>query len=339
MRFLLKLGLILTILLIATSILIPPAYKLTFPRQPGPIMEPHLRTNHLEYIDINYPQIVLLGDSTLNLGIDQESLAKQTRKSVYSMGTPGSASALWYLLLKNNIIDAKVKPQYVVVVFRDAILTAPGYRVQGSYFEVIDEYAQRNEPVFIEKSFTNLMNPLERIADKYLPLYVTRAQIRRNIDARIRYLAPPILGCDRTCVDYALGELFLGADLEPGALVDAVGAAESYLYTPNQLDFDAQIERSFLPDMIALTKENDIELVFVRIKVETITTTDAPELNSYLVDLRTYLKSQEVVLLDYGEDPRLTHEYFRDVIHLNEEGKTLFTQMVAEGLNEITSKK
>lgn len=339
MRFLLKFGLILTIILIATAIIIPPAYQLTFPRQPGPIMDPSLRITHLEHIEANQPQIILLGDSTLNNGIDPEALAQQTGKSVYNMGTPGSASALWYLLLKNNIIDAKVKPQYVLVIFRDTILTAPGYRVQGSYFEVIDEYAQRNEPILIEKSFTNLMSPLELTADKYLPIYVTRSQIRRSIDAHIRYFAPPMVGCDRTCVDYALGELFLAANLEPGALVNAVGAAESYLYTPDQLDFEAQVDRSYLPDMISLAKENDINLVFVRIKVETTSAEDAAELDAYFNGLRTYLKSQDISLLDYGEDPRLTHEYFQDVIHLNEEGKTLFTQMVAEGLNELINQK
>jgi hypothetical protein len=226
-----------------------------------------------------------------------------------------------------------------LVVFRDSILTAPGYRVQGSYFEVIDEYAQRNEPILIEKSFTNLMNPLELAADKYLPLYVIRTQLRRNMDARIRYLIPPVLGCDRNCVDISLGELFLAANLEPGALVNAVGAAESYLYTPDQLDFEAQVDRSYLPDMISLAKENDIDLVFVRIKVETTSGEDSAKLDAYFEGLRSYLESQDISLLDYGEDPRLTHEYFQDVIHLNEEGKTLFTQMVAEGLNELINQK
>lgn len=339
MRFILKFWLILTIILVATSILLPPSYGLTFPREPGPVTDKQVRTNHLQYLEENQPQIVLMGDSTLALGLDPEALAQQTGKSVYSIAIPGSASALWYLILKNNIAESTYKPEYVLVVFRDSILTAPGYRVNGSYFELVDEYARRNEPLFIQNSFVNLMNPLEIAADKYFPLYVTRTQIRNRIDAGIRYLAPPLFGCDENCVDYSLGELFQGADLEPKALVNAVGAAESYLYTPNQLDFDLQVDKSYLPEMISIAQENDIKLVFVRIKVETADSSADSQLARYLESLRAYLKAQDVSLLDYGEDARLTPELFRDVIHLNEEGKTLFTQMVADGLREIFTEK
>ena len=336
MRFFLKFGLILTIILVATSILLPPSYDLTFPREPGPVTDRRVRTDHLKYLEERQPQIVVLGDSTLELGLDTEALAEQTGKSVYKVAIPGSASALWYLILKNNIAESTYKPEYVLIVFRDTILTAPGYRVHGSYFELVDEYARRNEPLFIQRSFVNLMNPLERAAEKYFPLYVTRTQIRNRIDAGIRYLLPPIFGCDKNCVDYSLGELFAGADLEPQALVDAVGAAESYLYTPERLDFASQVGDSYLPEMIRIAQENGIKLVFVRIKVETADSASASRLANYLESLRAYLKKEQgAYLLDFGDDPRFTHDLFRDSIHLTEQGKILFTQLVAEGLKEI----
>jgi len=333
MRLFLKFSLILAAILIPASVLIPRAYGISFPRQPGPATDRQVRTHHIEYMDEHQPQIVLIGDSTLVLGMDPDLLAERTGRSVYRIGIPGSASALWYLLLKNNIAETTHKPEYVLVVFRDSILTAPGYRVHGSYFELVDEYAGSNEPVFIEKSFINQMNPLEIMADKYFPLYVARTDIRNAIDARIRYFSPPLLGCDRDCTDHALGELFAGADFEPQALVDAVNAAESLLYTPRQLDFEARVERSFLPDMIDIAKENGIHLVFVRIKVES--GNDSPELNKYLVDLRKYLAEKDASLLDFGDDPRLTPEHFRDSIHLNETGREIFTNLVADGMREI----
>lgn len=339
MRFILKFGLILTIILIVTSILLPPSYGLTFPRKPGPVTDKQVRTNHLQYLEQNQPQIVIIGDSTLALGLDPEALSQQTGKSVYSIAIPGSASALWYLILKNNIAESGYKPEYVLILFRDSILTAPGYRVHGSYFKLVDEYARRNEPLFIQYSFVNLMNPLEIAAEKYFPLFVVRTQIRNGIDAGIRYLLPPIFGCDENCVDYSLGDIFAGADLEPKALVDAVGAAESYLYTPDQLDFASQVDRSYLPEMIRIAKESGIQIVFVRVKVEAADSSVDPKLAAYLEALRAYLKEQDVHLLDYGEDPRLTHELFRDVIHLNEKGRDVFTQMVADGMKGIFTGK
>lgn len=338
MRLFLKFSLILTIIIILTSVILPRTYETEFPRDPGPALDKQLRTNHLEYIEENQPQIVLLGDSTLVLGVDSDALAQQTGKSVYSIGIPGSASALWYLMLKNNIAEAAYKPEYVLVVFRNTILTAPGYRVHGSYFKLVDEYAARNEPVFIEKSFVNLMNPLEIASEKYLPLYVLRSDLRNGMDASIRYFVPPLFGCDENCTDFALGEIFSGADLEPKALVDALGAAESLLYTDEQLDFDALVNESYLPDMIRIAHENDIKLVFARIRVQS-EFEGSPEHENYLNSLSQYLKEQNVFLLDYGSDPRITDDLLRDPLHLNEEGKLVFTHLLADGLQKLFTEK
>ena len=334
MRFLLKFSLLLTIILIAASVFLPAAHGVTFPRTPGPALDRYIRSDRLKEINETQPQVILIGDSTLNLGLDPAALAAQTDKTVYSIGIPGSASALWYLVLKNTIADVEHKPDYVLIIFRDTILTAPAYRVQGSYFAQLDENAGRNEPVLIEKAFVNQMNPLELAAEKYFPPYVFRTELRGRIDAGIRYLVPPLFGCDVNCTDLALGELFEGADLEPQGLVNAVGAAESLLYTPEQLDFHAQVDKSFLPDMIEIAQANNIQLVFVRIKVESGIGNSAT-LDQYLADLAAYLDAQNVSLLDYGDDPRLTTDLFRDPIHLNEAGRALFTQMVADGLKEI----
>jgi len=337
MRFFLKFSLLLSVIIVSTSIILPRLYDLEFPRDAGPVLDTKVRRNYIDILVEQEPEIVLLGDSTLVLGVDAELLAQQTGESVYSIGIPGSASALWYLLLKNNIAESSYKPKYLLVVFRDTILTAPGYRVHGSYFDLVDEYARRNEPLLIQNSFINLMNPLEIAAEKYLPLYVARPELRSSIDAQIRYVFPAFFGCDRDCTDYSMGDIFSGADLEPKALVDAVAAAESYLYTSDQMDFFVRLNRSYLPEMIHIAKENNIQIVFVRIKVESAEprTANSPAMINYLVSLTNYLANESVPLLDFGSDPRLTHDLFRDSIHLNEQGKVVFTEMLADELKKI----
>jgi hypothetical protein len=332
MRFLLKFMLILVLILAATLV---PVYdsRLAFPREAGPILDARVRTNHLKAIEENRPQVVLLGDSTLGASVDPTQLGELTEKSMYSISIPGSASALWYLVLKNNIAEAAYKPEYMLVVFRDTILTAPGYRVHGSYFDLVDEYAHPNDHLLMQNSFVGLMNPLEVMAEKYFPLYVARTDIRKGIDSKIRYFAPAVTGCNVDCTDYALGEVFMGADLEPGALMDAVGAAESYLYTFDQFDFERQVGRSYLPEMVQIANENNIKLVLVRIKVETHGRD--PKLETYMNSLKNYVHENNVFLLDYGNDPRLTHDLFSDPMHLNPEGEIIFTQMVADGFNEL----
>ena len=127
MRFLLKFGLLLTLILVIASMNLSYNQETVFPRDAGPTLDNKVRTNYLKYIDENQPQLVLLGDSTLGASLDADALAQQTGKSVYSISIPGSASALWYLILKSNVANAIHKPEYVVIVFRNTILTAPGY--------------------------------------------------------------------------------------------------------------------------------------------------------------------------------------------------------------------
>ena len=337
MRFFLKFSLLLAIIIVATSSLLSASYKTAFPRDPGPVLDKQVRNNYLQYIEENHPQLVMIGDSTLGASIEAETLAQLTGKSVYSIGIPGSASALWYLVFKSNVAEASPPPEYVLIVFRDTILTAPGYRVHGSYFDLLDEYAEWNESLVIQRSFTNFMNPLEIQTEKYFPLYVFRADIRKEIDARIRYFTPPMFGCNEDCTDLALGEIFAGAELEPKALVDALGAAESYLYTPDQLDFETQIDRSYLPEIIRKAKEKNIKLIFVRVKVLGRPVT--PQLDAYISALTDYLHQNDAILLDYGNDPRLTSDLYYDSIHISDTGRPVFTPMLADDLNKIFSGK
>ena len=338
MRFFLKFGIIFTIGLFISSILVSRAYEIEFPRRPGPTLDKQFRKNYEEGMNKDHPQIVLLGDSTLVLSVDPGLLSERTGKSVYSIGIPGSASAMWYLILKNNIAHSEHKPELLLIFFRNTILTAPDYRVHGSYLTLLDEYARQDEPVLIEKSFVNFMNPLEVQAERFFPLYVARTDIRNTMDGYIRYFAPSLFNCDRNCTDNALGRLFADNDLEPGVLNNAIGAAESSLYTPENLDFDSQVERSYLPDILQIANNNELRLVFVRIKVQS-EMEGTPELDEYLGKLQNYIEERDAIMLDFGSDPRITDDYFRDFVHYNENGQRMFTRLLADGLMDFYDQK
>jgi hypothetical protein len=283
--------------------------------------------------------MVMLGDSTLLDGVDPDRLSELTGIEVASFDAPGSASAFWYLVLKNNIVEAEHKPKYVLILFRDTILTAPGYRVHGSYFVQLDEFARRNEPVLLERAYLNLMNPLEKFAEGTFPLYAARVQIRQKTDAMIRYSLTSWLGCNKECNDKSMYEVFTSADLEPGQLQNAIAAAEGYLYAERQLDFERQINISFLPEMIRLTEENNIQLILVRLKTLITDEQDTRAIERYTGDLSRYLAGQDVVFLDFGGDPRLINEYYADALHLTRQGEALFTEMLAERLRVALKKE
>jgi hypothetical protein len=334
MRSLLRYLLLFSIIIAITGVMISQWYGLDSPRAPGPRFDNRVRKLYIDRLERDSPDMVMLGDSMLLDGVDPGYLSELTGIQVSSFDVPGSASAFWYLVLKNNIVETEYKPKYVLVLFRDTMLTAPGYRVHGSYFVQLDEFARRNEPILLERAYLNLMNPLERLAESYFPLYAARVQIRQETDALIRYSLTSLLGCDKTCNDNSMTEVFTSANLEPGQLRNAIAAAEDYLYAQHQLDFEHQVEQSFLPEMIRLAEENSIELILVRLKSQITATQNAKAVERYIGDLSVYLSSHDVPLLDFGNDPRLANTYYKDSLHLTQEGEALFTQILAERLHE-----
>ncbi|NWG06574.1 MAG: hypothetical protein HXY35_07810 [Chloroflexi bacterium] len=336
MRLFLRYLLLLSILVIIAWVKIPQRYGLDFPRNPGPEFDRQVRTLYADRINEGKPEIVLLGDSTLKDAVNAELLSILTGRKVAKFDVPGSASAFWYLVLKNNIVVAEHRPRMVVIIFRDTILTAPGYRVHGAYLVQLDEFAARREPILLERAYLNQMSPVEIWAEQYFPLYSAGEQVQKEVDAWIRYSFPNWLGCNKDCTDKSMYEVFTSADLEPGQLRNAVATAEQYLYARARLDFERQVNKSFLPEMIRLTKENGIQLIVVRLKNQMTGTdgSETPEVRRYIEELTRYLGKQSVIFLDYGKDPRLAREYYKDALHLNPEGETVFTQILAEGLGE-----
>lgn len=315
---------------------IPGWLDIEFPRQPGPEFDRQMRRSYLNLLDDEKPDIVIMGDSTMRDGVDPDLLSTLTNRKVASIDLPGSASAFWYLIIKNNLVIATHRPEAIVIVFRDTMLTAPGFRVHGGYFVKLDEFAAQHEPVLLERAYLNQMSPVEIWAERYFPLYGARDKIRERIDSLIRYFIPGWLNCNRECTDQNLSETFITSDLEPGQLRDAMASVERYLYAPSQLDFEKQVDHSFLTEIIRITEERGIQLVVVRIKnqITGIGSRETAALKKYISDLSDYLDSQGVIFLDYGREPSLSNKHFKDILHLNSEGEVVFTQLLAEGLNE-----
>ena len=335
MREFLRYLLFFAVLTIGWSVLLFSQAQMDYPYPVGPQFDKYIRKNYLRTITEQKPDIVLLGDSMLDLGVDRVTLADQLNKKVYKIGLHGSASTLWYLILKNNMIDASIPPKYLVVFFRDSLLTVPGFRVQGRYFEQIDEYATPRDKLLIQRAYLNLISPFEKWTEQYFPPYSFRWQIRESIDSPIRYfLSDRILGCLKGCTDHAMMDAFGDNNMDPNYLSNAIDAADDYMYTPARLDFNRQVEVSFLPEYIRLAREYNIQLIFVELKTLRFASPSQkpPSLEKYHADLRKYLAENKAIYIDFSADPRIKSEYFYDPLHFTEEGKAAFTEILAEAL-------
>jgi len=335
MKAFLQYLLILLTLVSVSWVVIPARYETAYPRDIQPQFDKYIRRKYARDIDEKKPDIVLLGDSMLYPAVNDVVLSQRLDKSIVSIGLPGSASTLWYLIAKNNILDTRFPPKYLVIFFRDSIMTVPGYRVTGRYFEQIDEFARPKDGELVKKAYLNQMNPLEKLAETWFPPFGSRWNIRQGIDARIRYTLPDrLLGCDQTCMNNAMEIVFGDMNMDPRFLSDALAAADDYLYSKTTLNFEQQVGESFLPDLIQLTHERGVQLILVNMRILRFVTpgSEPPALHTYKENMAAYLAANGVIYLDYSRESLLTRDYFSDPMHMNAAGKVIFTDLFAEDL-------
>ncbi len=104
-------------------------------------------------------------------------------------------------------------------------------------------------------------------------------------------------------------------------------------YELQNLLFERQLNRSFLPEMIRLAKERGIRLIMVRQKTLRVSASlsEPPALPLYNHDLQPYLAQNDIPLVDFSSDVRLKASYFKDSVT----GQAAFTQMAVEALEPL----
>ncbi|HJR79548.1 MAG TPA: hypothetical protein VJ821_05700 [Anaerolineales bacterium] len=309
-----------------------------YPFPIGAQFDPQIRNKYGQMLNREEPAILALGDSVAETNVDKDLMAAESGKRVSVISESGAGSALLYLILKNNIADANPQPEYLIVLFRDTILTSPAFRAQGNFFAMMDEFAGADDNLVLQLAIRDRMNPLEKLAEAYLPPFWGRAKLQTDLISRVLYLPTRALfGCDLECSDEAMNKVFGNQNFDPDQFNRAINLAESFLYTDENLDFENQLNQSFLPEITRLCKENDIKLIFVRTKTLRFSR-EVPEpaaLTEYMKDLNAYLKQNDVPLIDFSHSDRLAPNLFVDINHLNSEGKRVFTEMLVQAIQPI----
>lgn len=336
MRLTVRFAVLFLVLLLLASLSVQFAFQGPYPDAPGPHLTPRIAREYLQEIRARHPQILLLGDSMLTKDVDADLFQEQVGLDTYKLDVPGSASALWYLLLEHNILPADEPPQTVVILFRDALLTAPAFRADGPYFGMLDKYSSPEDTLFLQLAYVQRMSLPERALDMFLPPYSYRVELLDALGAFQRHALPFLLGCDAPCSDAAF-ESVLRSDIPPEVLSSMILDAEQGLYSSSALDLDKQVSRSFLPEIIRLAQERGIRLIFVRAPTNLFPNPAAEPkgLEPYIRDLQTYLDERGIPLLDLAHTPQIRPEHFSDPHHMTAEGKSIFTQVLAEALQPL----
>ncbi|MCP4709018.1 MAG: hypothetical protein GY869_10360 [Planctomycetes bacterium] len=133
--------------------------------------DPAIDLSQIKKINSYQSEIILVGNSILDEAVNELYLSNLLQAQTQKFTWGGSATATWYLFLKNIIIPAQHKPKTVAFFFRDHFLTDPTFRTTGEYKETVDEFAGPHEPLLDRLAYLDNMNPLFYHLYRYWPLY------------------------------------------------------------------------------------------------------------------------------------------------------------------------
>lgn len=268
------------------------------------------------------PDYVLIGDSMAGTRIDTGDLGRLVGgRGAVGIFDAGRASAYWYLVFKNFVVGAGIKPKAVLIFFRDENLTDPLFRV---YPGQLDRAALDEEPRLDEVLAARANGPFFRV-HRAAGLAYDYDTVRAWLEPRLLH-APLWLaaaGPARAALpDRMNDEVFTMAAWRPMALADMQRADDA------AFDFARFMPTSLLPEFIRLSKESGIRLAFIRVQRRPEGNRPPPQskaLQTYVADLAAYLAANGADFHDDWGDPDLPLETYEDGDHIKGEYRGAYT--------------
>jgi len=305
----------------------------------GPVYRQGVAVEFDRFLAKRQPEVVLLGNSLLLRGVDRDAFVERTGLSTERVFHGGAASALYYVMMKNVITRLEKPPRIVGILFRHVFLTEPTYRTHGGYRRNIDYYVQGEDPELDRLAFLPGMDRLEHFLTRNWALYARRAELREAVEAPFELdLVARLAGISTDEVRNRVESTFQDEVVEDDA-TDS-GRRDAVPLSEETLDFDARVGASFLPHLIELADQAGIRLVLIRLR----TRDDADpyrenplaeSMRGYDAALDAYAAERGVPVLDFVDEPRIRLEHFKNDDHLNEAGKVVFTELLAERFRSL----
>lgn len=282
-----------------------------------------LRAWHEEH-DAQEYDIGVIGNSMAYVNIHIGKLEKILGKRIVNVATGGTTSAYWYLSMKNQLLRMDRPPRYAIVVFRDMHLTQPTYGLSKGYSTKILSISDPTEPLVDALTYQPLNGRLRTKTLGRLSGYKAKQTLQNMLYNAAKMPAAWLLAGDEGAV---------GNDIH-----EAVKASlrESTLNPIHKdVPFAQQLATSYLPEMIRLARERNMQLIFVRVKRQAfVSGKEDSRTKKYMAALGQYLREERMPLIDFTYDTRIVREHYRAPKddHLTPIGQDVFTKLVAEAL-------
>lgn len=269
------------------------------------------------------PQYVIIGDSMAGVRINPASLTRRLGRTVAGLYHPGSPVAYWYLAFKNLVVRNDLKTiRGAVFFFRDDQLTT---QVVVDPL-LLDRVARDEEPELDRVMAAHRLGRFSRVHRAARAAY-EYDRTRVWLEPRLTR-APAQVAADPPALLAAINtEIFALDKLRGFAASDLPQADAAFL------DFDAQVGRSLLPEILRLASEINLRVAFVRVQRRPTESGPAPqsaELTAYLQKLEQYLTDRGAYYHDDRGDPGQPLSLYADGDHLTGAGREVYTERFAE---------
>ena len=276
------------------------------------------------------PEFLIIGDSMAGIRVDPRHLSLVTGRSVAGLFQQGAPVAFWYLQLKNLVIgNGLQKVRGVVFFFRDDQLTTQ-VDVNGPVLDRVARDSEAELDRVLAAHRLGVFSDVHRTARTVYQFDLTRVWLEP------RLIRAPSAFALRATADKALtsqellnainNEMFALDKLRKFEAADLPQAQEEFL------DFDVQVNRSLLPELMRLAESAHIRLAFVRVQRRPAPN-GPPEqsaaLARYIEDLRAYVTARGASFHDDRGDPDQPLSVYADGDHLRSDQRIPYTERFA----------
>ena len=264
---------------------------------------------------------VIIGDS-MGGRVDPAYFTQISDRGVAPLLQNATGSAHWFLVFKNWVVASGTRPRYVTIFFRDANLTDPMWRLSMSGLDQVatDREDELNRVVGLRTQ--GAWFQVHAAAEKAYAVDRTRGWVE---PALTEWVARTVAGRQhrQQFVDQ-MNEAFGLDHLRPMAAADLAAAED------RDLDFQATVGTSLIPEFLRLADAHGLRLCFVRVlrrPHDGQPPDESPRLTRYVADLRQYLRSHGAVLFDDRDIPELARLAYNDGDHIAREARKRYTEL------------
>jgi hypothetical protein len=269
------------------------------------------------------PQYVVIGDSMAGVRINPATLSRRVGRSVAGLYHPGSPVAYWYLAFKNLVVQNELRNiRGAVFFFRDDQLTT---QVVVDPL-LLDRVARAEEPELDRVLAAHRLGRFSMVHRAARGAY-QHDRTRVWLEPRLTRVPAIIADDPESLITSINSELFA---LDKLRKFEASDLAKS---DDEMLDFDRQVERSLLPEILSLAEDAGIRVAFIRAQRRPTQSGPPPQsdaLGVYLKKLEQYLTARGAYYHDDRGDPQQPLSIYADGDHLTGSGRELYTERFAE---------